>query len=185
MEGMTTGTILILAGIGAIIIAIAAVFIIKFLKGNLKIKDVHHDSNNEEAGITGILVLETKKDLESEGVFIALVGNETYRTRSSDGSSSSRTEEIYRQEVRVEESTTYSPNQAHEFSFQLRFPDAKEESGSPVNTGNAKVDNMIGMAASMMNAYSGGRGRTQIKWTLEAHVDLPGLDITTSQKLHL
>jgi len=185
MDKDTMGGTLILAVIGIIIVSIIVVLTIKFLKGNLKIKDVRYDDNNQEAGITGMLILKNRKDLESEGIFISLVGNETSRSRTSDGGSSSNTHEIYRQEVRIEEPTTYSTLNEHEFSFQLRFPDIQEENGSPIQTGNAKVDSMIGMAAGMMNAYSGGRGRTQIKWTLEAHVDLPGLDITTSEKIHL
>lgn len=132
--------------------------------------------------VTGDLRLTTKKSLEGSRLFVALVGFEEVRRRTTDSDGDPKTEtrrhEIYRSEVDLEGAGTVPAGTDQSYRFEIKTPGGQA-------AGPAEGDSVLGKAAgavvSGLQAF-GDVDRKKI-WEVQARYDIKGIDLTTKRKV--
>jgi len=157
------------AVIGGGIIAFIVYTIISKLKGSVSIKDIVFDVNRPDEGIIGKVSLLTKKSATSEGLFITLQGTRHYK--NSNGESES--DIIYDKQYKIADAQSYRAGETNEYDFKISFP--KE-----ITADSNGIAEAAGMAFSML---VGGGSRRTTTWKLKTNLDLPGVDISSSEKI--
>ncbi len=165
---------LIIGVVVAIIIAIAAYFILRFLRGSIKIY-LQNTSVNSGEIIKGNFELHTKKEIIGNRLVVELIGRKVTKTRKSDGETETHTHEIYRHGVTLENQKTYQAGYKEKFDFKLQTPDSKQP------------DFMKSELAQTLNAALSFMSDRQVyvKWTVEARLDAKGVDLVDTKKVNI
>jgi hypothetical protein len=167
--------ILILAAIGVVMAIVAGYYVVRFMRGSIKITMVRTGYNAGET-ITGSFELHTKKPIEGNKLTVSLICQEVTRTRRG-GKTRTHTEEVYRDEKIIEEARMYHPGHKATHQFEIKAPDFG--SGRvPAEVTDSPVFQAIGMAARFL-----GSSRSYLKWRVEARLDAKGVDLAASKKV--
>ena len=102
------------------VVLVAGYYIIRFMRGSIKIA-LTKNSFNEGEQITGSFELTTRKETDGNRLYVMLVGKEVTKERRGD-KTRTHTREIYRDEVTIEEAKTFSAGQTKSYDFQLATP---------------------------------------------------------------
>lgn len=154
-----------------VIAAIAAYFVVRMLRGSMKIKLVKNGFSPGEK-ITGSFTMKTRKEIEGKRLFAALVGKEVTERREGDRTRTD-TREIYRDEQTLEEGKMYPAGHTADYSFEL---------DTPSESGQGFLDSALGQALDIgMELLSGDR--TDIRWTVEVRLDARGVDLSDSRSV--
>ena len=171
----------IIIGIAAvIIISIAAYFMIRMMKGKVEIELPTRGYNSGEE-ISGTVTLTSRKELKMNRFYVALIGYELIERFDSEGARKTRKNEIYRYEHNFTEAGSLRTGTTQKFEFNLIAPGSTTQAGDSELSG--QVAGAITTAAKVIGAISGSSRR--LEWKLEARVDLPGVDIASSEKLRI
>jgi len=183
-----TQAAMIMGGIAAaIVIPVAAYFILRSMKGSLKL-DLAQKSVMSGQPITGQLHLVTKKAVHADRLYIALVGERQSKRRSSGRSGSSTYwDEFYRDEVDVLVDQTLHPGTRQSVDFELNAPTEGQvmSAGQAIQKASEAMEN--GMAKALVQGVGtlasvmGGRKR----WRVIARLETKGVDLAASRKLHV
>jgi hypothetical protein len=172
MLGNTTLTLIAVA-VGGVILAAVAYYIIRFMRGSIKLS-LPRTAFNPGDGITGSFDLITKKSIQGNKLIVSLIGvqvTEDYK----DGKKRRRSREIYRDEVLIEEAKAYPAGHTSEHQFEIATP----------NTGSPEFMNSgIGQALSAAFRLLSNR-RTRLKWKIEARLDAKGVDLAASKSVSI
>ena len=167
--------LIIIVVLGIIIFSVALYFLLRFLKGSIKIKLEKHGFGSGES-INGSFQLITKKEIEGNRLFIALIGEE--ETTYYDGDTKkTRREEIYRYEHNLEDEKIYEAGTTEDYQFELPGP-AEEQKDLPDKAGG-----LVKAIAIGAELFSGRRRR--VKWYIEARLDAKGVDLASTQKISI
>lgn len=173
---------IIIGVIALIIIAIATYYIARAMKGKIEIELPKNGYSSGEE-ISGRVTLTTKKALQLNRMYVALIGYEIVETRERDGDRKTRRNEVYRNEVNILESQDIPAGLNQAYDFRMSAPGGQ---ASPVGEMAGMVAGAIGTAATALNALGVMNSSTRrMEWKVEARADLPGVDIAKSKKVRV
>ena len=151
---------------GIVIIGIITYYVIRFLKGSLKINlEKNYFYFGDE--INGTIKLKAKKIIESDRFLVALVEEELRSTGKS-----SRWVEISRIEKTLEGKRNYPMNFSNSYSFKFLIPEiAKENLNSEFNL------NIMNGFFKILKRYR--------RWRIISRVDATGVDLFSSKVISI
>jgi predicted small secreted protein len=153
------------------LVLVAVYYIIRFMRGSIKIT-LAKNSFNEGEQITGSFELTTRKEIEGNRLYVMLVGKEVTKERRGD-KTRTHTREIYRDEVTIEDAKTFSAGQTMNYDFQL---------ATPSSSGSDFLSSPLGKTLKVGMDLLGGR-RSYLKWVVEARLDAKGVDLASRKKI--
>lgn len=156
-----------------IVVGIIAYFVLRRLRGSITLS-LSRTSFNAGEKVTGSFHLKTRKQIECNRLYAALIGQRVIEHRSEDRTRTD-TDEIYRAEHTFEESVTYPPEHTQQYSFELPTPQA----GGP-----DFFESTVGKALRLgLDALSDRR--TRFRWRVEVRLDAKGIDLATSRGINV
>jgi hypothetical protein len=165
--------ILIVAIVGAIIIGVGVYFLLRFLRGTIKVHLTQTAFNPGEV-IKGKFDLHVKKPIHGKRLVASLIGTQHVRSNRKN-ESSTRTDEVFRQETVLESDKDYRAGVIQSYDFTIPIPDAGK---------NADIDHPLAKTlvslASMAN-----RSRIEMRWKVEARLEAKGIDLVGSKKVNV
>ncbi len=169
---MGSGVFYIIFGVlGLAVVWVIIYFIIRFLRGSLKLQ-LSSTAINPGEKLTGHCDLTAKKEIEGYRLFASLIGTRVTKT-NRNGSTQSHSTVIYRNEAQMEGNKTYPAgfNQRYEFSL-----DAPQQGGSGFM--NSDLANNLGNAVGFLTG-----NRSRLSWKVEVRLDCKGVDLAASKKI--
>lgn len=168
---MTGNTMLfvILAVLAALVIAVIAYQVARFMRGTIRLS-LPRTAFNPGDKIAGSFDLHAKKAIQGKRLFVRLVGIQLTQTRR-DGKTQTRSREIYRDEVLVEEATDYPADYRKVYNFEISAPDMQ----SP-----AFLDSAAGQALTAAFRLLSDRS-TYLKWKVEARLEARGIGLVAAR----
>lgn len=177
---MNKEVIILLSIIAVILIVVIYVFMIKYLKGKLKLNLTKTSFQNPEK-IEWILDLEAKKNIAGNRLFIALVQYEKTRKRDNEGKIETTKYEIWRFEVDIEQAKEFPSWFKNSYKFEIPFPSDNQNTNNPLL--NNKITNTLSKWINLLGwAYLWTKN---IEWYVEARLDAKGIDLTDSKRIYL
>ncbi len=184
-------TLIVMGAIaGGVVIGIAWYFIARAMKGSMKLILGQKAVSSGEK-ISGSLSVETKKHITCDRMYIALVGEKQVRSRTSNGGSSTKWVEFYRDEadVLVDEELRAGFRDTYEFTLDapteaavMTGAGALMKAAEGMEDGAMKsVVSGLGNVAAMTGTMMGGRRR----WSVKARLETKGVDLAASEKIHV
>ena len=169
---MSTGLIIVISICVCVIGGIIGFFILRGLKGTIKI-DCKKSTFDPGETIQGDIHLKIKKETKGNKLIISLVADET--TIYHDGDEK-RTEhdEVYRDELIIEDKMTYPAGYEKTYNFDITIP--------AMDAPGRQVDGVVG---AVFDALSVNRRKTRIEWQLEARLDAEGLDLVNKKDIQM
>ena len=165
---------LIISAIVVIVLAIGAYFLIRFLRGSIKLY-LQNTSCNSGETVKGSFDLHTKKTIVGNRLAVELIGDKITKTRKSDGKTDSHTHEIFRNGVTLENRKTYQAGYKEKFDFELQTPDSNQPDSM-----NSELAQTLGAALSLMSDR-----QVYVKWRVEARLDAEGVDLVDTEKVSI
>lgn len=167
----TNTLILIASVVAAVGIGVAIFFLLRFLRGTIKLQlPVTGYRAGDE--IIGSFELHTKKAIQGNRLIVSLIGVEQ-RRHQRNGKTETDSHEIFRKEELIEEARLYPAGTRQRYDFALKIPQPSEL--------EAKIRDLakgIQMVASLLSA-----NRQKVVWRVEARLDAKGIDLVGSQKV--
>ena len=154
-----------------VIVLVVGYYIIRFMRGSIKIT-LAKDFFNEGEQITGSFELTTRKEIDGNRLFVSLVGKEVTKERR-EGKTRTHTREIYRDEVTIEEAKTFSAGETMNYDFQLAIPSS---------AGDDFLSSPLGKTLKVGMQMLGG-SRSYLQWIVEARLDAKGVDLVSRKKI--
>jgi hypothetical protein len=168
-----TGFLVIIVVVGGIILSILTYYILRFLRGSIKLTLPRTTFNPGEA-ITGNFELQTKKEIEGNKLLVSLIGLRVTKSHHN-GKSRTHTDEIYRDAVILEEARPYPAGYQAHYSFTLKTPNWREPEFL-----SSTIGQTLTTAFKLLGSSS-----SHIKWKIEARLDAKGVDLATSKAVSL
>lgn len=165
--------ILILAVIGVVLATVAGYYLVRFMRGSIKLT-LSRVTFNPGDTITGSFELHTKKPIEGNKLTASLIGKQVTKTRRG-GKTRTHSHEIYRDEKVLEDATRYPAGHKSTHEFEIAVPN----SNAP-DFANSPVFQTLGTAMRMLSDR-----HTYLKWRVEVRLDAKGVDLATSKKVTL
>jgi len=163
--------ILILAAIGVALAIVAGYYLIRFMRGSIKLNMTQVTFNPGDT-ITGSFDLHTKKPIEGNKLTVSLIGKQVTKTRRG-GKTRTQTHEIYRDEKILEQTTHYPAEHRSSHEFEIPTPNSK----APDFANNAIFQGLAGAMRMLSDRH------TYLKWRVEARLDAKGVDLAASKKV--
>ncbi|KEI72459.1 hypothetical protein [Endozoicomonas elysicola] len=173
MSDNTLG-LLIAAVVAAGLVAVVIYFIVRFLRGTIELS-LPRSAYNPGESIIGSFKLHTKKAIQGNQLLVSLIGIEKTRRRKDDGSYETYSEEVYRDDVVVEEARAYSAGYLSNYDFEVTIPEINDS--HPINP-------MVGQALSAVFSMLSQRS-VKLDWKLEVRLDARGIDLATSRSISI
>lgn len=172
---MSVGLIAVLVGAVAVVAGIALFFILRNMKGTIVIQSDRTSFDPGET-ITGKIDVEIKKETRGNNLTISLIADR--KTTYYDGDEK-RTDhdEVYRDELLIEDRRVYPVGYNNTYSFELKIPAMDSE--------NNQGDNLLNTLGAVMNTFGTHRRTSKVEWYLEARLDAEGLDLVKKQNVQL
>ncbi len=166
--------ILIAAVVGGAIVAVIAYYVIRFMRGSIKLS-LPRTAFNPGDTITGSFDLHTKKPIQGNKLIVSLIGVQITRTSGSSrsGSGGSRSQEIYRDEKLIEDAKEYPAGHTAKHEFEIAAPNT---------TAPEFLNSTLGKTLSTALRVLGNR-RIRLKWKIEVRLDAKGVDLATSRRV--
>lgn len=160
--------LLICVVVGCVIVAVAAYYIARFMRGSIKLF-LARTAFAAGDTIAGSFKLNTKKSIQGNRVIVSLIGVQITKTRE-DGKTRTQSREIYRDAVLVEDAREYPAGYTATYNFAIAVPDTNMPEF---------MDSSLGRTlTTALNLLS--NQHTQLKWKVEARLDAKGIDLATS-----
>lgn len=177
--------------VGAIVIAIICYYIVRAMKGSLKL-ELNQKSVRSGESITGNLNLAVKKSMIADRLYVGLLGEREERRRSRDGDgTTTRWIEFYRDEADILMDEELSAGFMQTYSFTLDAPSeatAMTGAAAVMKTADAMEDGAakaivagLGSVAAAASGMMGGRKR----WKVISRLETKGVDLAASSKINV
>lgn len=178
------GLYIVIGVVAVIVIAVAAYYIARFMKGRLKLELL---SNAADSGqpLRGKIALEAKKPINGL-LKVSLIGREKRKKRSLSSSDNDSYEwvEVYRQDKILEETREFPAGFTKNYDFEIIAPTAAEaRSGGAMlrqaadQMGDSVMGGIAKIAAAGVDLMQG-----RIKWHIEARLDADGVDLYDKER---
>ena len=155
------------------LLATLAYFIARFMRGSIKLS-LPRVAFNPGDIIKGSFCLQTKKVIVGNRLIVSLVGVRITKTQKN-GETESTSDEIYRDEVVLEDATEYAAGTIKTYNFEIATPNMQS---------SEFLNSTAGQALSTAVRLFSNRS-TQLKWTIEARLDAKGIDLATKKTVSL
>ncbi len=165
--------------VGGGILAAIAYYITRYMRGSIKLS-LPLTVFDPGATITGSFDLETKKDIKGNKLVVRLIAIEKIRTRDSDGKSRTRSQEIYRDEILIEEAKDYIAGSTANYDFQISTPGTPTSDPETPGIISPQVVQGLATAVKFLSNKS-----TTIKWKVEARLDAKGVDLVATKSISI
>jgi|GEM_PF-339930 len=172
--------------VAAVLIAVGAYYLARFLKGKLSIVLTRNAAATGEL-ISGMVTLQAKKPINGL-LKVSLVGREKRRKHSSSGKGNS-TEwvEVYRYDQILEETRQFEMGYMQDYAFDLLAPSSTEVrvGGSIMRQiagamGEGAMSKAVKFAAEAADFMKG-----RVYWHVESRLDADGVDLYTKHKCQI
>ena len=172
---MTGNTAAILFGGGAVVVigSISAYYIARYLRGSIKLV-LPQTSFAAGETIIGEFDVITRKEIPGKRLFVALVGMEIIEEKRGE-KTERRTREVHRHEETLEQALTWPAGQTKHYAFKLPSPTAPAP----------ELLNSTVVRAARIGMELLGANRRRMKWHVEVRLDAKGIDLATSQRVHI
>jgi hypothetical protein len=171
---------IVIAVVAVIVIAIVAYHLARFLKGSIKLQLGKRGFGAGDE-VTGSFWLVTKRPVDGNRLYAALIGEEVtrYEERDHDGGhrTRTRTREVYRDEQVIEEARRYPGGFRQQYSFMVRAPAGRQ---------SQDLENLPGgrlLEAGLKGLQMLSGHHSQMRWKVEARLDAKGVDLADSAKV--
>ncbi|MCX7007470.1 MAG: hypothetical protein NTY53_09530 [Kiritimatiellaeota bacterium] len=172
---MTGQTAAIVFGGGAVVVvgSIVAYYIARYLRGSIKLTLPQNSFAAGEA-IAGSFDVVTRKEIQGNRLYAALIGMEVTEERRGE-KTQTHSREIHRHEETLEKTLTWPAGQTKHYTFTL--PSPAVAAPEILNSTLAK--------AARIGLELLGADRRRIKWSVQIRLDAKGIDLVTSQRVHI
>jgi len=172
---MPNNTVLIVLALAAcgVIAAIIAYYVVRFMRGTIRLS-LPRTAFNPGDAITGSFVLHTKKAIHGNRLLVSLIGTQVTKTRDGE-KTRTRSHEIYRDEVVLEDAKQYHAGHTATHNFELAAPNMN----SPEFL-NSTAAQALTTALRLLSNRS-----TRLKWKVEARLDAKGVDLATAKHVSI
>ncbi|MBM9535666.1 hypothetical protein [Desulfobulbus alkaliphilus] len=172
---MSENTVLVVIAVvvGCGVLAVMAYYIARFMRGSIKLSLTRTVFNPGET-MTGSFDLHTKKAIQGNKLIVRLIGTQVSKTYK-DGKKRMHSQEIYRDEVLVEDAKAYAAGYKAKYNFEIPAPNMQ----SPEFL-NSTVGQALTAAVSLLSNRS-----TRLNWKVEARLDAKGIDLATAQSVSI
>jgi hypothetical protein len=152
--------------------AIVGYYVLRMLRGSINLT-LPKTTFNPGEKVTGSFELKTKKPIEGNRLFAALVGERITERRDHDDHRRRNVDEIFRAEHVLEDARSYPAGHAQQYIFEIAAP----EGGGPevLNSGLGKA---LQMGAELLSSH-----RTRYRWRVEVRLDAKGIDLAASRRV--
>jgi hypothetical protein len=171
--GDHASTIIAIAVISVVIIALVAFFVLRAMKGSLVLRLNEHQVAPDGA-FSGTVELTCRKPIEGNRLIVTLIGRERIEEKTKEGTKT-RNREFYRDEEVLESARDYEAGFEQTYEFEIAAPSAKN-----VQAAASPLGKMMEMGIEMLT----GRDR-DLSWKIEGRLDAKGLDLVQSEKVRI
>lgn len=165
--------IIVFSVFGLVIVGVGVYYLLRFMRGTIKMT-LNQTAFNPGETIKGSFELQTKKPIESKRLIVSLIGTRVTRTKEGEKSRSD-SQEIYRNEVLIEDAKVYRAGHTSTHDFEIQVPDTGAQDFLNSTAGQA-----ISAAFSLL-----GNRRVEFKWKVEARLKAKGIDLATSKRVSI
>ncbi len=162
-----TVLLVIMAVVGVGVVAAIAYYVVRFMRGTITLS-LPITAFNPGDTIAGSFDLNTKKAIQGNKLIVSLIGTQITKTYEN-GESKTRSREIYRNEILVEEAKAYSAGSVATYNFEIATP-------------NTQSTESVGQALTAVFRLLSDRS-THLKWKVEARLDAKGVDLATAKSV--
>lgn len=166
--------IMIFTGIGLIVTLVAGYFLMRYLKGSIKLK-LPQTSFSGGDTVKAHFTLTAKQGIEGNKLLVCLTADEINKSRNNDGNDTSETDEIYRDEIILEDSKHYPKGFTQEYSFEIEIPNSSESSMD-----GSKLGQALNTVGALLNT-----NRRYLEWNIEVRLDAKGVDLSDSERIYI
>jgi len=173
-------TMYIIVGIivAAILLFLGA-FIASRLKGKMELT-LSKGGYTKGENLQGEIQVTTKKEVEANRFYVALVGYEETKRHYRDSEGKRKTEtkrkEVYRDEFELEGAGTVAAGTSKSYPFELQAPELDRVK---VEVGDSVLEKAVGVLASALDRDVDRRHL----WEVQARYDLKGVDLKAKRKV--
>ena len=128
VSGNSTGLYVVGAIIAVIIIGVVVYYMARMMKGSMKLTLTKTRVQSGEA-ISGSLLVQAKRPIEVDRMYVALIGEREVRRRSRNGGSSTSWDEFYRDEGDIVMDEVFHAGFSKSYRFSLTAPTLEELEG--------------------------------------------------------
>ncbi len=161
-------------GIGIIVISIIAYYVMRYLRGSITL-NLQKTAFNPGETINGSIELLTRKVLKGNKLIVSLIGEKVTRYYEDD-EQRTRTREIHRSEILLEDAREYPAGHTAIHEFEINIPG---NSGA-TPSGDSALGQVLSAASQLINDRD-----IYYEWEVEARLDAAGVDLAKSEKVSI
>ncbi len=180
MDGYIVGGVIAL-----IVLGIVAYYVVRFMKGRLRLDLGGKTLFRSNDRIEGDVTLEIKQ--ATRGLLkISLVG--FHEVPSGGASSGVSWEEFFREDEVPEEEKDFQPGFVKSYGIGLAVPTLSQvrlSQKADLGLGEIPLPRALEPILKMARAAASKRDRNRIRWKVEVRLDADGVDLFTSQRIRL
>lgn len=165
--------ILIIVLVGGGILAFIVYNILRYLRGSIKLS-LPQTVFDPGAKIKGEFDLNAKKPIQGNKLIVRLIGMQIERY-TQNGKSKTRSQEIYRDEVLVEDAKSYPAGYTNKYNFEIDTPNLNDSEFMDSSLGKT-----LNVAVRMLTNRN-----TRLQWKVEARLIAKGIDLTSSKNISI
>ncbi|MEM8925800.1 MAG: hypothetical protein AAGD35_20035 [Actinomycetota bacterium] len=169
--------IVVLLIVVAVVLVVIGVLVFTFghrLRGSLDV-ELANQSYEPGVDVVGRLNVGARRELGPGPLVASLICIEKREERDADGDRTTRSREVFRNDVMVEPDLTMASGDRHTVDFSLPTP-APQVPGA----GGGEAPGWMKAAASLAGAFADRRTYT---WYVEGRYDIKGLDLKRRRKI--
>ena len=167
--------------VAVIVASIVGFFVVRSMKGKIELELAKTGFSTGET-VSGSVSITTKKSLELRRLFVALIGYEVIERRESDGDKRTERDEIFREEINLEEGQQLPAGFNKSYQFEMVAP-GRDTVGS-AGTGGG-LGGLGNVSIDIGPLSLGNSGNRRLEWKIEARADLPGVDLAKSKTVRV
>ena len=156
---------------GVVIVAVAAYYVIRFMRGSIKLTLLRTAFNPGEA-IVGEFDLHTKKAIHGNRLFVSLIC-EQITTSYSNGERRRHSQVVYKDEVLLEGEKIYAAGSKATHSFEISTHNIGSQDFL-----NTEAGNTFTKALRFLSDRS-----KDLSWKVQARLDAKGVDLAASKSI--
>jgi hypothetical protein len=170
------GLIAVISMCAAVIVGIIVFFVMRGMKGTITLQCEKNTFDPGET-IKGTISVKIKKETRGNQLKVSLIADRTTTFYDGDERRTDH-DEIYRDELVLEDKKTYPVGYENTYDFSINIPKMNEPGGQ-------QTDGVLGAVGAVFDVLSANRRKTKIEWQLEARLDAEGLDLVTKKEIHM
>ncbi len=163
--------VLVAVVVGVGLIAVIGYYILRHMRGSIKLS-LPQTAFNPGNKISGEFDFFAKKPIQGNKLIVRLIGVQVTR-HHQNGKRRTRSHEIFRDEVLVEEAKDYPAGYTAKYNFEINTPNTNETEFL-----NSPIGQTLNAAVRLLSNRN-----TRLQWRVEARLDAKGIDLVAAKKI--